>query len=134
MYAEDFSASNEKWIPGVVQKVTGPLSYHIQFHDGRVIRRHIDNVKSRSTGRVEKEKDDNSEHNLPAMQDIGFEAGISSSVTENREATTSGESVPSIPVPTPSETPSPTTQIRRSECCCPPPSYMSYDQNFELST
>ena len=70
MYAEDFSASNEKWIPGVVQKVTGPLSYHIQFHDGRVIRRHIDNVKSRSTGRVEKEKDDNSEHNLPAMQDI----------------------------------------------------------------
>ena len=37
VYAEDFSASNEKWIPGVVQKVTGPLSYHIQLHDGRVI-------------------------------------------------------------------------------------------------
>ena len=37
VYAEDFSASNEKWIPGVVQKVTGPLSYHIQLSDGRVI-------------------------------------------------------------------------------------------------
>ena len=68
------------------------------------------------------------------MQNVGFEAGISSSVIENREATTSEESEPSIPVPTPIEIPSPTTQIRRSERCRPPPSYMSYDQNFELST
>ena len=37
VYAEDFSASNEKWIPGVIQKVTGPLSYHIPLSDGRVI-------------------------------------------------------------------------------------------------
>ena len=66
------------------------------------------------------------------MQNVGFEAGISSSVTENREATVSGESASSIPVPTPSETSSPTTQIRRSERC-PPPSYVSYDQNFELA-
>ena len=131
VYAKDFSAPNEKWIPGVVQKVT---SYHIQLHDGRVIRRHIDNMKSRSTGQVKKEKGDKSEHNLPAMQNVGFEAGISSSVTENREATTSEESVLIIPVPTPNETPSPTTQIQRSERCHPPPSYMSYDQNFELST
>ena len=75
-------------------------------------------MKSRSTGRVVKEKGDNSEHNLPAMQNVGLEAGISSSVTENREATTSEESVPR-----PSETPSPSTQIRRSERCRPPPSY-----------
>ena len=84
MYAEEFSASNDKWIPGVLQKVTGPLSCQIQLHDGRVIQRYIDNVKSRSTGLVE-EKGDNSEHNLPAMQNVGFEAGISSSVTENRK-------------------------------------------------
>ena len=114
-------------------EVTGPLSYHIQLHDGRVIPCHIDNVKSRFTGQFE-EKGDSSEHNLPAMQSVGFEAGISSSVTENREATTSGESVPSIPVPTLSETTSPTTQIQRSERCSPLPSYMSYDQNFRLST
>ena len=88
-------------------------------------------MKSRSTGRVEKEKGYNSKHNLPTMQSVGFETGISNSVTENREATTSGESVPSIPVPTSSETPSPTTQIQRFEYCHPPPSYMSYDQIFE---
>ena len=27
VFAEDFTASSEKWLPGVVQKVTGPLSY-----------------------------------------------------------------------------------------------------------
>ena len=102
VYAEDFSASKEKWVPGMVQKVTGPLSYHFQLDDGRVIRHHIDNVKSRSTGQFE-EKSDSSEHNLSAMQSVGFETGISSSVTESREATTSGESVPSIPTPTSSE-------------------------------
>ena len=91
-------------------------------------------MKSRSTCRVGKEKGDKIEHNLPAMQSVRFDTGISSSVRENREATTSGESVPSIPVPTPSETTSPTTQIQRFEHCRPPPSYMSNDQNFELST
>ena len=80
MYAEDFPASNEKWIPGVIQKVTGPLFYHIQLHDGQVIQPHVDNVKVRSTSWVEKEKSDNSEHNLPAMRSVGFETGISSSV------------------------------------------------------
>ena len=30
MFAEDFTASSEKWLPGVIQKVTGPLSYQIQ--------------------------------------------------------------------------------------------------------
>ena len=53
-------------------------------------------MKSRSSGQIEKEKGDNSEHNLPAMQSMGFVTGISSSVTENREATNSGENVPSI--------------------------------------
>ena len=80
----------------------------------------FDNVKTRPIGRVKKEKGDNNEHNLPAMQSMGFETGSSSSVTENREATTSRESVPSIPVPTPSETSSLTTQIWRSERCHPP--------------
>ena len=89
VYAEDFSASKEKWIPGMVQKVTGPLFYHIELYDGRVIRCHIDNVKSRSTGPVKKERGDSSEHNLPNMQSMGFETGFSRSVTENREATTS---------------------------------------------
>ena len=56
----------------MVEKVAEPLSYHIQFHDGRVIRHHIDYMKSRFTGWVEKEKGDNSEHNLPAMQSVGF--------------------------------------------------------------
>ena len=49
-------------------------------------------MKSKSTDQVEKEKGDNSKHNLPAMRIVEFEMGISSSVIKNREATTSGGS------------------------------------------
>ncbi len=37
VYAEDFSASSEKWLPGVVKKVMGLVSYRIQLSDGREI-------------------------------------------------------------------------------------------------
>ena len=66
------------------------------------------------------------------MQSVGFYNGISISITESREATTSGQSVPCISVKTPSENPSQTTPIRRYERCRPPPSYMTYDQHSEL--
>ena len=42
VFAEDFTASSEKWLPGVVQKVTGPLSYQIELSNGQIVRRHID--------------------------------------------------------------------------------------------
>ena len=42
-------ARGDKWIPGVVEKVTGPVSYHVKV-EGGVIRRHIDQV----IGRAEK--------------------------------------------------------------------------------
>ena len=51
VFAEDFTASSEKWLPGVIQKVTGPLSYRIQLADGRVVRRHVDNMRARSHGK-----------------------------------------------------------------------------------
>ena len=68
VYAEDFSASNEKWIPGVIQKVTGPLSYHIQLSDGHVIRRHVDSVRSRSS-----QSDQNREEISPTLSDFDVE-------------------------------------------------------------
>ena len=29
VFAEDFSTALEKWIPGTIEKVTGPVSYQI---------------------------------------------------------------------------------------------------------
>ena len=47
MYVEDFTASPQKWIPGKIVEVTGPLSYCIELLDGSTVRRHVDNVIQR---------------------------------------------------------------------------------------
>ena len=54
--ARSFRAG-DKWIPGVVVKVTGPLSYHIKIASG-VLRRHVDQLTpgARSEGRIEVEE------------------------------------------------------------------------------
>ena len=56
MMGRSFTAG-DKWIPGVVVKVTGPLSYHVKIAGG-VLRRHVDQLTSdtRSEGRVEMEE------------------------------------------------------------------------------
>ena len=47
VYAEDFRARGSRWIPGIVKKRTGPISYIIELHDGHLFRRHVDNVRKR---------------------------------------------------------------------------------------
>ncbi len=48
VYAEDFRVSRKsKWLPGMVSKVTGPISYVIELSGGGLVRRHIDNIRSR---------------------------------------------------------------------------------------
>ena len=47
VYVEDFTASPQKWIPGKIVEVTGPLSYCIELLDGSTVRRHVNNVIQR---------------------------------------------------------------------------------------
>ena len=35
----------ETWLAGTITRVSGPLSYHIQLADGRVVRRHQDHIR-----------------------------------------------------------------------------------------
>ncbi len=46
VYTKNFR-SGPIWIPGTVQKRTGPLSYTIALGNGQVVRRHIDQVRTR---------------------------------------------------------------------------------------
>ena len=39
---------SQKWLPGSVFKVRGPLTFDIQLEDGRIVRKHVDHVISRS--------------------------------------------------------------------------------------
>ena len=44
VYARNFS-DGEVWIPGVIAKCIGPLSFIVKLEDGRTIRRHIDHLQ-----------------------------------------------------------------------------------------
>lgn len=118
VYAEDFSSTTEKWVPGIVQKVTGPLSYHIQLSDGRVIRRHVDNVRSRSTEDdvTESNAEQSTEDISPALQGVEIEPEPDPEATRVPPA----EIRVSI-APTPV-----TTTVRRSNRAKLPPSYYGH--------
>ena len=46
VYARNYS-TGPTWIPGTVTKVNGSVTYHVQLDDGREIRRHADQLRSR---------------------------------------------------------------------------------------
>ena len=42
-------AHGAKWLSGIIQRITGPLSYEVQLLDGRSVRRHVDHIIARQT-------------------------------------------------------------------------------------
>ena len=41
--------SGKTWIPGTVSAVNSPLSYRVELLDGRVVCRHVDHVRARTS-------------------------------------------------------------------------------------
>ena len=48
VFVKDFP-SGKTWLSGSVSEVRGPLSYYVTLLDGRVVRRHVDHIRSRSS-------------------------------------------------------------------------------------
>ena len=48
VFIKDFP-SGKQWLPGSVSEVKGPLSYCVTLSDGRVVRRHVDHIRSRTS-------------------------------------------------------------------------------------
>ena len=57
VYAKN-SASGPKWLSGVISAIRGPLSYEVTLSDHRVIRRHVDHLKSRASSSMDSGSDD----------------------------------------------------------------------------
>ena len=38
---------SDKWTPGTIIAITGPLSYHVKKQDGSILRRHVDQLRPR---------------------------------------------------------------------------------------
>ncbi len=49
MHVEMFNTSPQKCLPGVVDKINGPLYYLMILSDGRLACTHIDNIRQRYT-------------------------------------------------------------------------------------
>ena len=43
MYAKNYSGG-KKWIPGIITKITGPVSYQVTLTDGRILKTHLDQI------------------------------------------------------------------------------------------
>ena len=46
VYAKNYGIG-PVWLPGIVTKLDGAVTYHIQLEDGRDIRRHADQLRTR---------------------------------------------------------------------------------------
>ena len=44
VYVQDLP-SRSTWLPGTVVKIRGPLTYDIELEDGRIVMRHVDNIR-----------------------------------------------------------------------------------------
>ncbi|KAK4314476.1 hypothetical protein Pmani_014181 [Petrolisthes manimaculis] len=53
-----FGGPKFEWVPGTIQSATGPLSYIIKLVDGRVVKRHVDHIRSRHTTVIPRPNDD----------------------------------------------------------------------------
>ena len=44
VYARNYSGA-KKWIPGIITKITGPVSYQVTLADGKILKRHLDQIR-----------------------------------------------------------------------------------------
>nr|XP_006823369.1 PREDICTED: uncharacterized protein K02A2.6-like [Saccoglossus kowalevskii] len=43
----NYSGRGNRWLPGVIVEITGPVLYKIQLGDDRIVRRHVDRIRIR---------------------------------------------------------------------------------------
>ena len=112
VYAQKFG-TGQKWMPAIVQDVTGPVSFLVKLEDGCLIRRHQDHLRRRVTeSDIENlvEPDDISEIlidlfavelNTPATESTG-QGGLT---TRNTQESTTDPGTPGPNGPTPESSP-----------------------------
>jgi len=53
VFARDFTLNPPKWTPGRILKGTGPLSYQVELNSGAVVRKHVDQLRSRTNAEAD---------------------------------------------------------------------------------
>ena len=55
-YVENF-AQESKWLEGIVEEIRGPLTYIIKLPDGRILKRHVDHIRNRTSAEPSNSQD-----------------------------------------------------------------------------
>ncbi|KAM3602656.1 uncharacterized protein V6R79_008254 [Siganus canaliculatus] len=127
VYVRNFSSSNnQQWLPGIILKRNGPVSYVVQLADGRIFRRHQDHVRLRHDSGLE--SDCATEYPVVRSTTVEVDPQESETHTEvsgpprEDEHSHTGTEIPlSVPIPDPPKTPTPAVSagtpklVRRSE-------------------
>ena len=92
VFAENFTGTPPKWLPGTVVAVTGPLSYHVDLDSGPTVRRHVDSVRKRHAPSAQSEA---------ASQDTDLLALPNAPVTPTAAPPVTPPVVPPVATPTP---------------------------------
>ena len=117
-------SNNPKWIPGVIVKVTGPLSYVVQLLDGRLMRKHVDHIIRRNS----------SNYTRIDTDDIDGSADSTDSTappTPDENDTTDSTAPPSESAPTITPESDNSTVPRRSNRQSKPPDFLVRSDQFQ---
>ena len=89
MLTQNFSFG-PKWIPGIIESVTGPVSYKVMLGDERIVRRHVDQIHAHHQ-RPERGNEKNTVSTQPNKKDEAWldaeEAVVSGDQLEEPAAT-----------------------------------------------
>jgi len=120
VFVRTYGQTKERWVPGVVTDKTGPLSYRVRTSDHGVIRRHQDQLRTRtcSTG--------NSDSDAPVPLPVETDSDVSGDADSGDTTPNEGEGMSDIPVSENSNTVNksplvPVVQLRRSQRAIKPP-------------
>ena len=91
MFVRNYHRGN-KWIPGVIQQKTGPVSYRVKLANGNIRRCHQDQIRKRSV-EIRSPQDSNLEPELPDIEEDSMPTEHSN--RETTESSTNG--APTLP-------------------------------------
>ena len=67
VFVKDFP-TGKNWLSGSVTEVRGPLSYHVTLSDGRVVRRHVEHIRVRTSQTSASDTPVESDIEIPTVQ------------------------------------------------------------------
>lgn len=101
VYVKNF-AGGQRWLPGKIIRVTGPVSFHVQLEDGRNRRCHQDQLRLREVDDTPEQEDDLFERPAVVIDQGDVDRDIDQDVdlgNENADATATPEGIiPTTPV------------------------------------